>query len=65
MEHAPGNAFVAERIAEDPVRCPILGPDRSAHLLELIVMDRPQGPATIHAITMTEQYRALLPGGST
>ena len=37
----------------------------SATFLELIVLDRPQGPAIIHAMTMTEQYRRLLPGGPT
>jgi len=65
MEHALRNAVVVEEVAEDPVRYLVLGPDRSANLLELIVMDRPQGPAIIHAMPMTEQYRSLLPGEST
>jgi len=65
MDHALRNAVVVEEVAEDPVRYLVLGPDRSANLLELIVMDRPQGPAIIHAMTMTEQYRSLLPGETT
>ncbi len=48
-----------------PTRYLILGPDRSANFLALIVLDRPQGPGIIHAMTMTEQYRQLLPGGPT
>ncbi len=65
MDHALRNAVVVEEIAEDPTRYLILGPDRSANFLELVVLDRPQGPAIIHAMTMTEQYRQLLPGGPT
>jgi hypothetical protein len=65
MDHALRNAIVVEEVAEDPIRYLVLGPDRSANLLELIVMDRPQGPAIIHAMAMTEQYRSLLPGETT
>jgi len=65
MDHALRNAVVVEEVAEDPVRYLVLGPDRSANLLELIVMDRPQGPAIIRAMAMTELYRSLLPGETT
>lgn len=58
------NAVVIEEVAEDPTRYLVLGPDRSGNLLELVVLDRPQGPAVIHAMPMTAQYRRLLPGGS-
>ena len=58
------NAVVIEEVAEEPTRYLVLGPDRSGNLLELVVLDRPQGPAVIHAMPMTAQYRRLLPGGS-
>ena len=56
------NAIVVEEIAEDPIRYLVLSADRAGNLLELVVLDRPQGPAVIHAIPMTAQYRSLLPG---
>jgi len=65
MDHALRNAIVVEEVAENPIRYLVLGPDRSANLLELIVMDRPQGPAIIHAMAMSERYRSLLPGETT
>jgi uncharacterized DUF497 family protein len=61
IEHALRNAVVVEEVAEDPVRYLVLGPDRAANFLELVVMDRPQGPAVIHAMSMRAQYRRLLP----
>ena len=57
IQHALSNAVVIEEVAEDPIRYLVLGPDRAGNLLELIVMDRPQGPAVIHAMAMIEQYR--------
>jgi hypothetical protein len=63
MEHALNSALVIEEVADDPIRYLVLGPDRSGILLELVVMDRAQGPAVIHAMPMTEQYRRLLPKG--
>ena len=63
MQHVLNNALVIEEVADDPIRYLVLGPDRSGNLLELVVMDRPQGPAVIHAMTMREQYRHLLPKG--
>jgi hypothetical protein len=61
MQHVPNHALVIEEIADGPIRYLVLGPDRSGNFLELVVMDRPQGPAVIHAMPMTEQYRSLLP----
>lgn len=38
------------------------GRTRAGKLLELVVMDRPQGPAVIHAMELRPKYRRLLPG---
>jgi hypothetical protein len=53
---------VIEEVAEDPVRYLVLGPDRAGNLLELVILDRPQGPAVIHAMKMRPKYGRLLPG---
>ena len=63
IDHVIRNAIIVEEVADDPVRYLVLGPDRSGNLLELIVMDRPQGPAVIHAMAMSAKYRRLLPPG--
>jgi hypothetical protein len=63
IQHAVRNALVVEEIAEDPVRYLLLGADRAGRFLELVVMDRPQGPAVIHAMPMRARYRTLLPKG--
>ena len=62
IQHGIENALVIEEVAEDPVRYLVLGPDQAGNLLELIVLDRPQGPAVIHAMRMRPKYRSLLPG---
>ena len=62
IQHALRNALVVEQVAEDPDRYLVLGPDRSGQFLELIVLDRPAGPAVIHAMEMRQQYRAFLKG---
>jgi hypothetical protein len=64
MQHALDNAVVIEDIAEGPIRYLVLGSDRSGNFVELVILDRPRGPAVIHAMPMTAQYRRLLPGGS-
>lgn len=61
--HAVNHAVTVEEVGEDPVRWLVLGPDRAGNLLELVVMDRPAGPAVIHAMPMRTQYRRLLPKG--
>lgn len=60
IDHALRNALVIEEVGEDPLRYLVLGPDRSANLLELVILDRPTGPAVIHAMPMRPQYRRLL-----
>ncbi len=62
IQHALRNAVVVEVIDEDPTRYLAIGPDRAGNLLELVVLDRPQGPAVIHAMPMRVKYRNLLPG---
>ncbi|MCU4183378.1 hypothetical protein K6U06_03330 [Acidiferrimicrobium sp. IK] len=63
MDHAVRHATVVEEVADDPIRYLVIGPNRSGNLLELIVIDRPQGPAVIHAMAMRAKYRRLLPPG--
>jgi hypothetical protein len=59
--HAVNHAMTVDEVGDDPVRWLVLGPDRAGNLLELVVMDRPAGPAVIHAMPMRTQYRRLLP----
>jgi uncharacterized DUF497 family protein len=61
-EHAVRNAMVVEEIATDPTRYLVLGPDRAGNLLEVVVMDRSQGPAVIHSMPMQARYQKLLEG---
>ena len=61
-KHAVRNAMVVEEIATDPTRYLVLGPDRAGNLLEVVVMDRSQGPAVIHSMPMQARYRKLLEG---
>jgi hypothetical protein len=61
IDHALQHALVIEEVGEDPSRYLVLGPDRGANLLELVVLDRPTGPAVIHAMSMRAQYQRLLP----
>ena len=59
--HAVRHSLVVEEIGEDPSRYLLLGPDRAGRLVELVVLDRPQGPAVIHAMSMRPKYQRLLP----
>jgi len=61
--HAINHAITVEEVGEDPLHWLVLGPDRAGNLLELVVMDRPAGPAVVHAMPMRTQYRLLLPKG--
>jgi hypothetical protein len=61
--HAIEHAITVDEVGDDPVRWLVLGPDRAGNLLEVVVMDRPAGPAVIHAMPMRAQYRRLLPKG--
>src|ERR687892_654754 len=53
----------SRRVANDPVRYLVLGPDRAGNLLELVVLDRPQGPAVIHAMKMRTKDSGPPPRG--
>jgi hypothetical protein len=60
IQHALSNSTVIEEVSEDPIRYLVLGPDRAGNILEIVVLDRPQGPAVIHAMPMTAKYQRLL-----
>lgn len=60
IHHAVQYSMVVEDIEDDPSRYLVLGPDRASNLLELVVLDRPQGPAVIQAMPKRAQYRRLL-----
>lgn len=57
IDHALRHAIVVEEVAEDPIRYLVIGPDRSANLLEVVVLDRSHGPAVIHAMELRATYR--------
>ena len=59
--HAIDNALAVDEVAEDPIRYLILGPNLVGNLLEIVILDRPNGPCVIHAMKMREKYRVLLP----
>lgn len=63
IQHALRSALLVEEVDEDPTRYLVLGPDRAGNLLELVVLDRPQGPAVMHVMPMRAMYRSLLRGG--
>lgn len=62
VHHAILQALSVDEVGEDPLRYLILGPDTSGNLLEIVVMDRPNGPCVIHAMKMRAKYERLLPG---
>lgn len=64
MQHALLHALYVEEVGDDPTRWLVLGPDRAGNLLEVVVLERPQGPAFIHAMTMRTRYRRLLDEGA-
>jgi hypothetical protein len=47
IQHALRHAVVVEEVAEDPIRYLVLGPDRAGQFVELVVLDRPNGPVVI------------------
>ncbi|MGH3752655.1 MAG: hypothetical protein ACRDRP_08160 [Pseudonocardiaceae bacterium] len=63
IQHVLRNALVVEEIDEDPTHYLVLGADQAGKLLELVVMDRPQGPAVMHVMAMRAKYRNLLSKG--
>ena len=63
IQHAVRSALAVDEIGENPTLYLVLGPNQAGNLLELVVLDRPQGPAVIHAMAMRTKYRRLLPEG--
>ena len=63
IQHALRNAVAIDEVDQDPIRYLVLGPGRSGQFLELVVMDRPQDPAVIHAMPMRAKYQRLLSEG--
>ena len=63
--HAVEHSVAVEEVGEDPSRFLVLGPDWHGNLLEVVVLDRPNGPCAIHAMKMRESYRRLLTRGGT
>jgi hypothetical protein len=59
--HALTHQLAAEELGEEPERWLIIGPDRAANLLELVVLTTVEGDRlVIHAMRMRAQYRRLL-----
>jgi hypothetical protein len=61
MLHAVEHALAIEDLGDDPDRCLVIGPDRAANLLELVVLITAEGTdMIIHAMPMRPAYRRLL-----
>lgn len=61
VHHAVDNALVIDHLADDPERWLVIGPARSANLLEVIVMLTEEGTQmAIHAMPLRTVYRKLL-----
>ena len=61
MLHAVANSIAIEDLGQDPDRWLIVGPDRSANLLEVIVLTTEEGSEMIiHAMPLRPLYRRLL-----
>jgi hypothetical protein len=59
--HALDHLHVVEDIGEDPDRWLVLGSDRAANLLELVIIDTKEGESlVIHAMPMRTIYEHLL-----
>jgi hypothetical protein len=59
--HAIDHALVIEDIGEDPDRWLVLGPDRAANVLEVVVLTTVEGTQlAIHAMSMRPTYERLL-----
>jgi hypothetical protein len=46
--------MAVDEIGEDPFRYLVLGPDRAANMLELVLVDRSNGAPVIHAMPMRD-----------
>jgi hypothetical protein len=61
MLHAVANELAVEDLGEDPDRWLVIGPDRAANLLEVIVLLTADGDQMIiHAMPLRAAYRRLL-----
>lgn len=61
MLHAVANSMALEDLREDPDRWLVVGPDRAANLLEVIVLLTEEGTEMIiHAMPLRAVYRRLL-----
>ena len=61
MLHAVDFAMAIEDLGEDPDRWLVVGPDRSANLLEVVVLMTHDGDQIIiHAMPLRSIYRRLL-----
>jgi hypothetical protein len=61
MFHAIDHSLVVDDLGEHPDRWLVLGPDRSANLLELVVLVTTAGDQVIiHAMPLRPIYRKLL-----
>ncbi len=59
--HAIEHSRVVEDLGEDPDRWLVIGPDRAANLLEVIVLITAEGDELIiHAMPLRAVYRKLL-----
>ena len=62
-EHGVKNALVVDEVDVNPLRFLILGPDVDGNLLEIVALDRRDGPCVINAMKMRAKSQALLPKG--
>ena len=61
IRHAIDHALVIEDIGEDPDRWLVLGPDRAANMLEVVVLTTVESAQlAIHAMSMRPIYERLL-----
>ena len=61
MLHAVDHSMAVEDLGADPDRWLVVGPDRSANLLEVIVLVTEEGTQMIiHAMPLRATYRRLL-----
>ena len=61
MLHAIDNSLLVDDFGHDPDRWLVIGPDRAANLLEVIVLITSEGnQMIIHAMPLRAIYRRLL-----
>jgi hypothetical protein len=61
MLHAVEHALAVEDLGDDPDRWLVIGPDRAANLLEVVVLVTVEGvEMIIHAMAIRPAYRRLL-----